>query len=87
VPIEHCPICGFGPFSETYASAQELRFSFDICPCCGCEYGYDDIESHYLNWAASGFQWFNPKLKPEDWCIEAQLKYQIRPWPPRSGET
>ena len=82
MPIEHCPICGFGPLSEAYANAQELRYSFDICSFCGCEYGYDDLESHYAQWVASGFKWFNPKLKPEGWRIESQLPYQVRPWPP-----
>ena len=87
MPIEHCPICGYGPFEEAYESAVKLRCSFDICPCCGCEYGYDDLESYYEVWASSGFKWFNPKFKPENWSIEHQLAKQIRPWPPSGGET
>ncbi len=84
--IEYCPVCGFGNLSESYANAQELRHSFDICPCCGCEYGYDDHEAHYKKWSEAGFPWFHPKLKPLNWSIASQLANQVRPWPPESGE-
>lgn len=85
--ILYCPICGFGPFSEPYKTNQEIRESFDICPCCGCEYGYDDNEAHYKKWSNSGFSWFNAKFKPEGWDIESQLTRQIRPWPPTCRKT
>jgi hypothetical protein len=87
MPIWHCPVCGFGPFFEPYDSVYELRCSFDICECCGCEYGYDDHEAHYKQWSESGFPGFNPKLKPINWSIASQLAHQVRPWPPERGET
>ena len=80
--IEFCPLCGWGPFKNTYESAQELRGSYDICECCGCEYGHDDDEDYYKEWVSKGCEWFEPELKPNDWSLENQKKHQVRPWPP-----
>jgi hypothetical protein len=80
--IHYCPVCGFGPFAEPYACVDELRQSFEICPCCGCEYGHDDCEQRLAQWVASGCQWFEPKERPENWSLDAQLRRGIRPWPP-----
>lgn len=32
-----CPICGYRGFAE-----NPLDETFDICPCCGIEFGYPD---------------------------------------------
>lgn len=81
-PINHCPVCGFGPFPEAYALTAEIRQSFDICSCCGCEYGYDDDERHFTQWVAAGCKWFVPKARPQDWTLDAQVHNRVRPWPP-----
>ena len=80
--IYNCPVCGWGPYKEPYCSVQELRWSYDICECCGCEFGLDDNQIHYQEWLESGCEWFEPELKPANWKIENQIKFQIRPWPP-----
>lgn len=80
--ITHCPLCGYGPIGN-YATVYELRSTFDICPCCGCEYGNDDIEKHYVEWVKSGNEWFEPKDKPKNWALDQQVENQIRPWPPK----
>lgn len=80
--INHCPICGFES-NESYASAYDLRCSYDICECCGCEYGYDDNVAFYDNWVKGGCVWFNNKIKPNNWSLKVQIENQIRPWPPR----
>ena len=85
--IEYCPVCGWGPFVVPYESVEDLRSSFDICDCCGCEYGYDDNQAFYENWLSEGCTWFEPKAKPEGWLLDSQIKYQVRPWPPQSNET
>jgi hypothetical protein len=82
--IKHCPLCGFGPIGE-YATVIELRSSYDICSCCGCEYGYDDIEQHYEEWVKDGCEWFTPEDKPKSWSLDKQIENQIRPWPPKPG--
>ena len=81
--ISHCPVCGFGPYSPPYSSADELRHSFDICPCCGCEYGYDDNEEHFDRWESTGCAWFTQSERPPDWNLSSQLMNIRRPWPPR----
>jgi hypothetical protein len=80
--INHCPVCGYGPLAESYSSTQELRWSYDICPCCGCEYGYDDHEQHFLGWQNRGCPWLHPGQMPDNWQLESQLPNIIRPWPP-----
>ncbi|MCP4326075.1 MAG: hypothetical protein GY787_30415 [Alteromonadales bacterium] len=84
--INHCPVCGFKS-DENYASVYELRCSYDICECCGCEYGYDDDIVFYDNWVKDGCIWFNPKIKPKDWSLKSQVASQIRPWPPSNAST
>jgi hypothetical protein len=53
--------------------------SFDICACCGVEFGYEDCspestKAFRKEWLAKGTPWFDPKEKPENWSIEEQLK-------------
>jgi len=81
VVIDYCPICGYGP-AFGYASPEELRHSYDICACCGCEFGYDDNVAHYEQWVAKGCPWFKSKARPPNWSLEEQLTHTIRPWPP-----
>ena len=80
--ISHCPVCGHGPLEKPYSGAATLRQSYDICACCGCEFGYDDDEQYFAEWVAEGCQWFTPEEMPEGWKLESQLKHIIRPWPP-----
>lgn len=73
-----CPVCGFvglaqPPYNEAGGG------SFEICPCCGFEYGFDDqsegrsFEDYRCSWLAAGAKWFNPDRRPADWHVEAQL--------------
>jgi hypothetical protein len=80
--LNYCPICGYGPWNDPYENAEELRYSYDICDCCGCEYGYSDNVAHYERWIAGGMVWSEPKSKPLDWKFEDQVEHIIRPWPP-----
>ena len=76
--ILHCPICGFqfaDPISET-----DLRQSFAICDCCGCEYGYDDNAEFRQKWLEDGAGWFNPAAKPAAWDVNEQLKHSLPSW-------
>lgn len=75
-----CPVCGydkldFSPYDkEGYAS-------FDICPCCGFQFGNDDFPDKELsfatwrkNWIENGCIWFSRGIKPENWNADEQLK-------------
>jgi hypothetical protein len=76
--LTNCPICGF-PFPEPVDEA-ELRGSFDICPCCGCEYGYSDNAEYRQRWLEDGAQWFRPDACPENWNLSEQLANMISDW-------
>ena len=78
--ISHCPLCGYGPWVTTYKSIDELRMSYDICECCGGEFGNDDSVEYYDQWVNEGCKWFDEKFKPKGWDLKDQLKFQIRPW-------
>jgi hypothetical protein len=74
-----CPVCGYDSLTEPPYDPVTGDPSFNICPCCGCEYGYDDAtdvaKDNFLNkWIKGGAIWFNPDLKPPEWDIRSQLK-------------
>ena len=66
-----CPICGY----------NKLRFppvDFTICPCCGTEFGNDDLEFTHeeirQQWIASGMHWFSDAIpRPANWNPIGQL--------------
>lgn len=76
--ISHCPICGF-PFADPI-SETDLRQSFTICDCCGCEYGYDDTMDFRQKWLEDGATWFNPVVKPAAWDVNEQIKRSVLNW-------
>jgi hypothetical protein len=57
--------------------------SYDVCDCCGYEFGYDDepgtaepvtfVEYRTL-WMKRGCPWFSPDKKPQGWMLESQLR-------------
>src|SRR3972149_9931161 len=66
-----CRVCGYigedAPWGEDGKTA-----SFDICPCCGVEWGYEDILpegvfDYRAKWINGGAQWREPRRKPKDW--------------------
>jgi hypothetical protein len=74
-----CPVCGYDGLQEPPYDEKTGDPSFNICPCCGCEYGYDDAtdvakEKFLKKWINGGAVWFNPDLKPPDWNLKSQIK-------------
>ena len=78
-----CPVCGFaGLYEEAWDGVSP---SYEICPCCGTQFGYDDATpdprdrpaKHELlrgRWVESGRLWFYPSgCPPEGWDPAAQL--------------
>lgn len=76
--LTHCPICGLA-WAEARES-EELRTSFDICECCGCEYGHDDTPAYRTQWLNAGGQWFEPQKRPKDWNMQLQLQNVQEDW-------
>lgn len=74
----HCPVCGlplnFAPWGEDGKSP-----TYEICPCCGVEWGNEDytldsLQAYRHKWLASGAEWCNSQKKPQDWSLELQLR-------------
>ena len=79
-----CPVCGYGALKEAPYDSSGSG-SFEICPCCGFEFGYDDQsegKSHAdyrKDWLAKGAEWFMPQYKPKRWNLERQLSMLPNP--------
>lgn len=73
-----CPVCGYAGLAEPPYNAKGGG-SFEICPSCGFEYGFDDDSqgiSHdaaRATWLAGGADWFRPERRPDGWDLAAQL--------------
>lgn len=74
-----CPVCGFdGLLEPAYDVAGKP--SHEICPCCGFEFGFDDLqhgishEEYRARWIAEGAAWFAPDEQPDDWDLSDQLR-------------
>ena len=74
-----CPVCGFPGLTEPPYNADGGG-SYEICPCCGFEFGFDDQsegvthEDFRATWIAAGAERFDPQQKPDGWDLEAQLR-------------
>lgn len=73
-----CPVCGYPDLEEPPRDGNG-RPSFDICDCCGIEFGYEDcteenIIKYRKKWIESDGEWFSKDSKPNNWNMEQQLK-------------
>ena len=74
-----CPICGYPELDEPAYDPTYGVPSFDICACCGYEFGYGDPteqaakERFLKSWIEFGTPWFRPDLKPSNWSAKDQL--------------
>jgi hypothetical protein len=74
-----CPICGYPGLKEPAWGNDGKSPTFEICPCCGCEFGYEDArpegaKEFRKRWIATGGKWHDPTLKPKNWDMKQQLK-------------
>lgn len=81
--IYMCPVCGFEGLKEPpYSDLGEP--SYEICPCCGFEFGFDEkeagnrYESYRSYWIGQGTKWFMPAAKPPGWNPTAQLNKLLK---------
>lgn len=74
-----CPICGYPELKEPPYDSYGGP-SYEICPCCGFEFGFDDgsggisYDDYRKKWIETGARWFTKNLKPKNWKYEEQLK-------------
>lgn len=75
--INNCRICGFGLKDPPWGTNGKDP-TWEICPCCGVEFGYEDVTSESARlfrnaWIANGAKWFDAGEKPDGWALDTQL--------------
>ena len=65
-----CPVCGY--------DMQDPPSDYNICPCCGTEFGHHDVNATIQDLRAAWFQgglrwWSNVEGPPVDWNPFYQL--------------
>ncbi len=73
----HCRVCGLKQLQPPWGTDGNCP-SFEICPCCGVEFGYDDatlgaIQRYRAKWLELGASWFLPDERPSDWSLDEQM--------------
>lgn len=73
-----CRICGLREEQPPWGKDGKTP-SFEICSCCGAEFGYNDATqvaiAHFRkNWLDTGAKWFDYSKKSGNWSLEEQLK-------------
>jgi hypothetical protein len=76
--IYTCRVCGLQQDDPPWGEDGNTP-SFNICDCCGIEFGYEDativaIKKMREKWLSEGTVWSEPKAKPKDWTLEVQLE-------------
>lgn len=91
-----CRVCGLRQH-EAIWGADGQSPTYNICACCGCEFGYEDcdpggVQGRRESWIAKGGVWFDPARQPAEWSLEDQLAkvprfyFKILPGLPGRGE-
>ena len=73
-----CRVCGAKQL-ELPQGEDGLTPSYEICDCCGVEFGYEDMNINALKryrekWLKKGAVWYREKEKPAVWSLDDQLK-------------
>jgi hypothetical protein len=73
-----CRVCGLHQDEAPWGEDGSLP-SFNICDCCGTEFGYHDatlsaIQKSREKWFGNGAKWVEPKAQPKTWILEEQLQ-------------
>ncbi len=73
-----CRVCGLIQQEPPWGSDGKSP-NYDICSCCGVEFGYEDstdigVIAYRKKWLESGSKWNNCEDMPENWNVEEQLK-------------
>ena len=71
-----CRVCGLLQADPPWG-ASGARPTYNICACCGTEFGYDDATRSAVirkraAWQADGAVWFVPQEKPDNWSFAVQ---------------
>lgn len=74
----NCRVCGLKQLEPPWGE-DGLTPTFEICPCCGVEFGYEDnnvlsTRKFRKEWVANGKKWFSLNEKPPDWQFKEQIE-------------
>lgn len=79
-----CPVCGYPDLVEPPWTDESA--SFEICPSCGTQFGYDDAAGGEASrrphiytvlrerWVRAGMPWRSRQAMPEGWDPMAHLR-------------
>lgn len=75
-PTNFCRVCGLEQPQPQYGE-DGCTPTFEICSCCGVEFGYEDItaagvERFRAAWMRRGKKWFDPDVMPKGWSWDRQ---------------
>ena len=78
MPNRFCRVCGFSHDIPPWGEDDHTP-SFEICECCGVEFGYEDCTAQSASkyrseWISNGAQWNDESERPAGWVLEEQLK-------------
>lgn len=73
-----CHICGLDVGEAPWGECGRDP-TFNICPCCGCELGYEDSRASGVillrqQWLEGGGKWWKPGELPVGWDFQQQVK-------------
>jgi hypothetical protein len=73
-----CRVCGLLQPEPPWGKDGRTP-SFNICDCCGVEFGYEDctlggILNYRNEWLSKGAKWGQPKARPQDWALDKQMR-------------
>lgn len=78
-PRQRCPVCGFDGL-EAPPRGRAGGGSFEICPCCGFQFGVTDDDRGITPavwraaWVRNGMPWRSKGIpKPRGWDARKQL--------------
>lgn len=79
-----CRVCGLRQRGPPWGEDGNSP-TFEICDCCGVEFGYEDstpssTKEYRSHWLVNGAAWFQPETRPPDWNLESQLKWIPEPF-------
>lgn len=74
-----CPVCGYDKLTEAPYDEDGMP-SYEICDCCGFEFGFDDLSegetysSYREKWICNGAVWFSKKKVRQGSIIDSTKK-------------
>ena len=73
-----CRVCGLMQLEAPWGDDGKSP-SYEICSCCGVEFGYEDsslkgVVTFRNKWLAGTTSWENDEEQPDNWDLEIQLK-------------